>query len=126
MSYSSEDILSNTARPSTDATLTIRIIKSLRFRTEKSLVLHHIDLTTTTVALLRDTANKGTTPTLSPDLALTASSHRIPARMEALPLLQVWSVPPLSLLPHHSYPARHPQALYQGPRGQGQSKSIQI
>ncbi|KJA27265.1 hypothetical protein HYPSUDRAFT_115237, partial [Hypholoma sublateritium FD-334 SS-4] len=58
MSKSPEDILTNTARPATDATLTVRIIKSLRFRTEKSLVLHNIDLTSTTVAQLKSAATQ--------------------------------------------------------------------
>ncbi|KAF8197365.1 hypothetical protein BJ912DRAFT_953223 [Pholiota molesta] len=46
------------ARPLTSATLTVRVIKSLSYRTEKSLVLHNVDLTTTTVAQLKDIARQ--------------------------------------------------------------------
>ncbi|KIK08124.1 hypothetical protein K443DRAFT_128495 [Laccaria amethystina LaAM-08-1] len=52
------DVLTNVARPKTSATLTVRIIKSFKFRTERSLVLHNVDLTTTTVAQLKDIAHK--------------------------------------------------------------------
>jgi len=51
--------LASTARPVTDATLTVRIIKSFKYRTEKSLVLHHVDLTQTTVKELKDVAKRG-------------------------------------------------------------------
>ncbi|KAF9475313.1 cytoplasmic protein [Pholiota conissans] len=51
--------LTNVALPNTRATLTVRIIKSLRFRTEKSLVLHNVDLTTTTIAHLKEIAKQG-------------------------------------------------------------------
>ncbi|KAF9932919.1 hypothetical protein BGZ67_004515 [Mortierella alpina] len=47
------DPLSNTLAPSTAATLTIRVIKSFEYRTSKNLILHNIDLTTTTVGQLR-------------------------------------------------------------------------
>ncbi|KAF9204725.1 hypothetical protein BGZ49_004942 [Haplosporangium sp. Z 27] len=50
---SSNDPLSNTLAPSTAATLTIRVIKSFEYRTTKNLILHNIDLTTTTVGQLR-------------------------------------------------------------------------
>ncbi|KAF9574186.1 hypothetical protein EC968_007281 [Mortierella alpina] len=43
------DPLSNTLAPSTAATLTIRVIKSFEYRTSKNLVLHNINLLTTTV-----------------------------------------------------------------------------
>jgi len=52
------DVLTNVARPKTSATLTVRIIKSFKFRTERSLVLHNVDLTTTTIAQLKDIAHK--------------------------------------------------------------------
>ncbi|KAG0054752.1 hypothetical protein BGZ83_010535 [Gryganskiella cystojenkinii] len=45
--------LSNTLAPSTAATLTIRVIKSFEYRTSKNLILHNIDLTTTTVGQLK-------------------------------------------------------------------------
>ncbi|KAF4614966.1 hypothetical protein D9613_002813 [Agrocybe pediades] len=50
------DILSSQARPQEDATITVRIIKSFKFRTERSLVLHHLNLKTTTVAQLKELA----------------------------------------------------------------------
>lgn len=52
-------ILTNNARPKTSATLTVRIIKSFEFRTERSLVLHDINLETTTVLNLKDIARQG-------------------------------------------------------------------
>lgn len=52
------DVLTNVARPKTSATLTVRIIKSFKFRTERSLVLHNVDLTTTTTAQLKDIVHK--------------------------------------------------------------------
>ncbi|KZV91599.1 hypothetical protein EXIGLDRAFT_648058 [Exidia glandulosa HHB12029] len=47
------DPTTNTLHPLTDATLTVRVIKSFTYRTERSVVLHHVDLTTTTVAGLK-------------------------------------------------------------------------
>ncbi|KAJ7172747.1 hypothetical protein C8R46DRAFT_948004, partial [Mycena filopes] len=55
------DQLSNTARPKTSATLTLRIIKSFEFRTERSLVLHDVNLESTTVGQLKDTARAAVT-----------------------------------------------------------------
>ncbi|KAH9923998.1 uncharacterized protein BXZ73DRAFT_103730 [Epithele typhae] len=49
-----DDTPTNLTRPKTDATLTIRVIKSFAFRTERSLVLHHANLETTTVGQLKD------------------------------------------------------------------------
>ncbi|KAI0350103.1 hypothetical protein OH77DRAFT_1489704 [Trametes cingulata] len=48
------DVPVNLAVPKTDATLTVRVIKSFEYRTEKSLVLHHVNLETTTVGQLKD------------------------------------------------------------------------
>jgi hypothetical protein len=53
------DVLTNLAKPKTDATLTLRIIKSFEFRTEKSLVIHGVNLETTTVGDLKQRALKG-------------------------------------------------------------------
>ncbi|KAF7304764.1 hypothetical protein MKEN_01190500 [Mycena kentingensis (nom. inval.)] len=50
--------LSNEALPTTSATLTLRIIKSFVYRTERSLVLHDVNLETTTVAELKDMARR--------------------------------------------------------------------
>ncbi|KAF9974165.1 hypothetical protein BGZ73_002473 [Actinomortierella ambigua] len=46
--------LSNTLAPVTSATLTIRVIKSFEYRTTKNLILHNVDLTTTTAKQLLD------------------------------------------------------------------------
>lgn len=46
------DPLSNATKPSTDATITVRVIKSFKYRNVKNLLLSHLDLTTTTVAEL--------------------------------------------------------------------------
>jgi Uncharacterized conserved protein (DUF2340) len=51
--------LTNQARPQTNATITVRIIKSFGFRTERSLVLHNVNLITTTVAELKEMAKQG-------------------------------------------------------------------
>ncbi|KAF7777452.1 hypothetical protein Agabi119p4_3524 [Agaricus bisporus var. burnettii] len=52
----SESTTTNLALPKTSATLTIRIIKSFEFRTERSLVLHNVNLHTATVGHLKKTA----------------------------------------------------------------------
>ncbi|PWY96879.1 hypothetical protein BCV70DRAFT_146347, partial [Testicularia cyperi] len=44
----------NTARPLTDAVITVRIIKSFEFRSMKAYVIKNIDLTKITVAQLED------------------------------------------------------------------------
>jgi hypothetical protein len=53
--------LTNVALPKTSATLTLRIIKSFEFRTERSLVLHSVNLDTTTVSDLKYIARQGMT-----------------------------------------------------------------
>ncbi|KAF8803578.1 hypothetical protein BYT27DRAFT_6730638 [Phlegmacium glaucopus] len=58
MSDPHHDVLTNVARPNTSATLTIRIIKSFTFRTERSLVLHDVNLVTTTVTQLKEIAKQ--------------------------------------------------------------------
>lgn len=59
MSNGISDIPTNLAVPRTDATLTVRVIKSFEFRTEKSLVLHHINCETMTVGQLKDLVRQG-------------------------------------------------------------------
>ncbi|KAM5535555.1 hypothetical protein V8D89_010722 [Ganoderma adspersum] len=49
-----DDTPTNLTLPRTDATLTIRVIKSFEYRTERSLVLHHINLEENTVAQLKE------------------------------------------------------------------------
>lgn len=56
----STDVLTNVAQPRTAATLTLRIIKSFEFRTERSLVLHNINLERTNVGQLKEIARQGT------------------------------------------------------------------
>ncbi|KZP24881.1 hypothetical protein FIBSPDRAFT_1041989 [Athelia psychrophila] len=58
MSTTISDVLTNVARPKTSATLTLRIIKSFEFRTERSLVVHAINLETTTVGELKEIARQ--------------------------------------------------------------------
>ncbi|EJU05620.1 hypothetical protein DACRYDRAFT_20056 [Dacryopinax primogenitus] len=48
------DVLTNLAVPKTSATLTVRVIKSFEFRTEKSLVLRDYNLETETVGSLKE------------------------------------------------------------------------
>lgn len=60
MSTGISDILTNVSLPTTSATLTVRIIKSFEYRTERSLVLHNVNLEETTVGELKETARRGT------------------------------------------------------------------
>jgi hypothetical protein len=53
-------VLVNETVPRTQATLTIRIVKSFTFRTEKHLILHNINCETTTVGQLKELAKQGT------------------------------------------------------------------
>ena len=53
------NVLTNVALPTTSATLTLRIIKSFEYRTEKSLVLHGVNLESTTAGELKDIARQG-------------------------------------------------------------------
>jgi hypothetical protein len=60
------DVVTNVAVPATSATLTVRLIKSFEYRTERNLVLRDVDLETTTVAQLKAMAlGGGTSPSLS-------------------------------------------------------------
>ncbi|GJE97940.1 AIM29 family protein [Phanerochaete sordida] len=53
-----QEVLTNEAVPRTRATLTIRIVKSFEFRTEKHLILHNVNCETTTVGQLKDLARQ--------------------------------------------------------------------
>lgn len=69
MSDGISDVLTNIALPKTSATLTLRIIKSFEYRTERSLILHNINLETTSVGQLKEIARQGsyaTSPSLIP------------------------------------------------------------
>jgi len=46
--------LTNEAVPRTEATITVRVIKSFEYRTERSLVLHKLNLEATTVGGLKE------------------------------------------------------------------------
>jgi Uncharacterized conserved protein (DUF2340) len=59
MSTDFDDTLTNLARPRTSAIITVRVIKSFEFRTERSLVLRDINLETTTVGDLKEIARNG-------------------------------------------------------------------
>jgi len=58
MSGGISDVLTNEALPKTEATVTIRVIKSFEYRTERSLVLHRLNLETTTVGELKEIARR--------------------------------------------------------------------
>ncbi|EIE75755.1 hypothetical protein RO3G_00459 [Rhizopus delemar RA 99-880] len=49
----SDENLTNLAKPSSDATITVRCIKNFEYRTCKNLVLQHVNLETSTVGDLK-------------------------------------------------------------------------
>ncbi|KDQ12272.1 hypothetical protein BOTBODRAFT_419529 [Botryobasidium botryosum FD-172 SS1] len=53
-----EDPLTNLTKPLTSATITVRIIKSFEYRTERSLVLHDVNLEQVTVGRLKKMAQE--------------------------------------------------------------------
>lgn len=59
MSSGFDDTLTNLARPKTSAIITVRVVKSFEFRTERSLVLRDINLETTTVGGLKEMVRNG-------------------------------------------------------------------
>jgi hypothetical protein len=103
-----DDTLTNLARPRTSAIITVRVIKSFEFRTERSLVLRDIDLDTTTVGDLKKIARNGQSSvrlknrtTLPLTQLFNLISDPDSTGMETLPLCALWSVNsplPLSLL----------------------------
>jgi hypothetical protein len=54
------DPLTSSTKPLTSATLTVRIVKSFEYRTQKALVLQGVDLTTETVGSLIEKCLQGT------------------------------------------------------------------
>lgn len=128
-SDSIDDTPTNLALPKSDATLTIRVIKSFEFRTEKSLVLHHVNLEQTTVGQLKDTVRQGNlhvhlTFTFQPrKLRNLCFSDTDTAWMEAISyrrsrsLRSACSLSTASSLTGYSH--RHLEAIYQGARCQG-------
>ena len=91
-----DDTPTNLALPKTDATLTVRVIKSFAFRTERSLVLHHVDLEKTSVGQLKDMVKQGMSPLhLSPSTPprepySVRTSYTDPARLETLSERRPW------------------------------------
>ena len=63
------DVLTNLSKPKASATLTLRIIKSFEYRTEKSLVLHDVNLETITVGKLKEVAKESNCRFLSSQTA---------------------------------------------------------
>ena len=68
-------LTTNLARPKTSAIITVRVIKSLEFRTERSLVLRDINLETTTIGNLKMIMRDGESPTYTTRTSLT---HPVP------------------------------------------------
>ena len=60
MADETSDALTNDTIPRSRATLTIRVVKSFEFRTEKSLILKNVNCETTTVGQLKEMARQGT------------------------------------------------------------------
>ncbi|ELU44738.1 hypothetical protein AG1IA_01219 [Rhizoctonia solani AG-1 IA] len=60
------DQLTNLAAPLSSATITVRVIKSFEYRTEKSLVIHALDLEHTTVGELKERVPIKTEPGWKP------------------------------------------------------------
>ncbi|KAH7889815.1 hypothetical protein F5I97DRAFT_1847553 [Phlebopus sp. FC_14] len=58
MSGGISDLLTNDTLPKSEATITLRVIKSFEYRTQRSLVLHRVNLETTTVGNLKDIARR--------------------------------------------------------------------
>ena len=92
MSAELSDIPTNEAVPRSHATLTIRIIKSFEFRTEKSLVLKDVNCEETTVGQLKEKAKNGaSTSDFASALCLTLSSSRADTtRLEAVQKCDAW------------------------------------
>ena len=54
-----DDTPTNLAKPSSSATITVRVIKSFEYRVAKSLVLHDMDLQQITVGELKQKVREG-------------------------------------------------------------------
>jgi hypothetical protein len=83
MSTDFSAVLTNISLPKTCATLTLRVIKSFEFRTERSLVLHNVNLNTTTVGDLKDATR----------LAIRTQPGWNPYRNVVLDTLKLYSKP---------------------------------
>jgi hypothetical protein len=119
----SADVLTNVALPTTSATLTLRIIKSFEYRTERSLVLHGVNLETTTAGELKNIARQGIVfllsvgPYIEPGfiIAVQIQPGWKPYRNVVLGMSFVGLLYYFSTLSF----SRHHQALHKGPRSQG-------
>ncbi|KAL9714899.1 hypothetical protein Ac2012v2_001559 [Leucoagaricus gongylophorus] len=89
-------LTTNLARPKTSATLTVRVIKSFKFRTEKNLVVHNINLEIATVGQLKEIARQGTKLTskkgVDSNIILSLFSCANSTGLEAIPERVVWLV----------------------------------
>jgi uncharacterized protein DUF2340 len=91
-----DDTLTNLARPKISSIITVRVIKSFEFRTERSLVLRDINLDTTTVGDLKEIVRNGQLFVRFIELLVCAhtvgfNSNSDPTRMETLSLCALWS-----------------------------------
>src|SRR5260221_8721418 len=135
MSSGFDDTLTNLARPKTSAIITVRVIKSFEFRTERRLVLRDINLETTTVGGLKEIVRNGRLVYAPRNHPLPVSKSTLgfdsdpdPARMETLSLCAFWSahsLPSATLakgntltLPSHLF-LRYPETVLASPRSQG-------
>lgn len=123
------DALTNTTLPSTEATITVRVIKSFEYRTTRNLVLHKLNLQTTTVGELKDLARKGSLDIPSRTcLTSPLPSDSIRWRVEALPKCcpryVPWIASQSGVLTSGNY--RHPQTVYQGPRREGRCAGLAL
>ena len=119
-----DDTPTNLARPKTDATLTIRVIKSFEYRTERSLILHHVNLEETTVGQLKELARQGnpchclTFYAASPTVKTLLQQFRHNQAGSRTAILSLVSqVLCCAVLRSSDPPRRHAQALHQGAWG---------
>ncbi len=90
-----DDTLTNLARPKISCIITVRVIKSFEFRTERSLVLRDINLETTTVGDFKEIVRNGQPLVRFTELPVCAqtigfNSDSDPTRMETVSLCALW------------------------------------
>jgi hypothetical protein len=71
-------LTTNLARPKTCAIITVRVIKSFDFRTERSLVLRDINLETTTIGNLKTIVRDGDPPPTTCAVLAHSLTHPAP------------------------------------------------
>ena len=82
-----DDTPTNLAKPSNNATITVRVIKSFEYRVAKSLVLHHMDLQQITVGELKQKVREGACDISTmwyKSLQYCSVSHRRSGRLETI------------------------------------------